>query len=166
MLDSGVVTAILTVSVAFISAGAALLGQGLTIRASRLQADLAMQLTIRQEQKEAIADFLRTTQRVELLIDEWKVAPHTEEYRGVPLVTSPGDASAAVHAMWLEVRKLELLCSTEVHQAAVRYTEKANEYVWNDVPGEMRHKDYLEPWRRPFLDAAKHELGLDGAAVS
>jgi hypothetical protein len=84
-----------------------------------------MKLTIRNEQKQAVLEFLKTTQRVELLIDEWKVAPHTENYRDTPLSTDGGEAAAAVHAMWLEARRLELVCSADVNRAAIRYAEKA-----------------------------------------
>ena len=168
MNSSGLVAPILTVLVAAISAGAALLGQRLSGSVSRREATKARALALRDERKQAILEFLDAVQTVEYLIDNWRVWPHVDKTIVVPKIgdwqAAPAptgvEGGALVHKMWFSCKKVQLLCSADLAQAVEAYAGRATNFVWGEIAEEERFTNFLEEVRGQFIYAAKRELEI------
>jgi hypothetical protein len=152
MADTAFVTALVTVSVAVISAGAALPGQTVALRISRREANAARASALRAERKEAFVEFLDAAQQVEYLIERWWLVPQERD---------GNEAASLTHKMWFCHKKIMFLCSATVSRTAGAYAGRMNSYVWSGIPEDVREQeDYFDGVRQPFLDAAQEELGI------
>ncbi|MEU0843202.1 hypothetical protein ABZ370_27490 [Streptomyces sp. NPDC005962] len=110
-------------------------------RGHRHRADVA-----RAERKEAISGFLKAVQRVELVLDRRKL--------GMPTLDDPEDEK--LHELWLAKKAVELVCSTEVSQAAHDYTTLLHTLM--RTPDDRGRSPVKRERREVFMEVAREEL--------
>ena len=107
----------------------------------------------RAERKETILAFLSAVQTVELLLDR--------STGGRPLADD--DAWDHLHDLWLAKKSCELVCSADLAQAAHDYTLTLHGLLRSESaseePAAKRERRYA------FMEAARRELGVDGAPL-
>lgn len=98
----------------------------------------------RSERKEAISEYLRAVQRVELILDRRKL--------GMPTLDDPEDEK--LHDLWLAKKGVELVCSTETAQAAHDYTKELHALMRS----ERGRSPVKRERREAFVEVAREEL--------
>ncbi|MGI8329948.1 hypothetical protein ACRYCC_08270 [Actinomadura scrupuli] len=147
------VTTVLPLAGVVLGSSGTLIGQYLSTRVDARREQHEHRVAERAERKQAIMDFLSAAQKVELLSDEADSgsSPDSTEIR------------AHLHALWLAKKLPELVCSTEVAQAAHDYTLALHELVrGRAAPGDEPRKREL---RYAFMEAARGELGAMGGPL-
>lgn len=140
------------VGVALGSAGT-LVGQYLTTRVA-IRREQREQLTAeRAERKEAILAFLSSAQSVELLLDR---NPGNQSH-------DDSEAQDQLHALWLAKKACELVCSTQLAQAAHDYTRTLHDLVRSGIP--MEQPTPKRDLRYAFMETARRELGVESVPL-
>ena len=146
-------SAVLPLAGVAIGTTGALIGQFLTARfASRTEAQ-RIWAERRAERKESIMKFLDAAQDVELLLDE------TREDR--PLAAPA--ARERLHRLWLEKKRVELVCSTQFAQAAHNYARVLNTFARDERIN--RHSDVDADFRTRVMELARTELGISAEPI-
>ncbi|MEV0760416.1 hypothetical protein [Nocardia sp. NPDC050435] len=71
-------------------------------------------------------------------------------------------ADRATDGLWIGQKRIEVLCSRELHRAAEAFASASADAIWKKPPN-VKVWDFLQPARVRFLQAAHSELREDGA---
>jgi hypothetical protein len=149
MLDPAVVTALTTVAVGVLTAGAALAGQWLTQRTAYRQAEAARQAALRAERKAAYIDFFEAAQYVSRVIEQRRQSSLRDD----------AHAAELTHRMWLRQKTVALLANDEVKDAAHRFARMFADAVWDDVETTGDIWAYMDDAMSQFMSAVRKDLG-------
>ncbi|WP_162272712.1 hypothetical protein [Nocardia lijiangensis] len=72
-------------------------------------------------------------------------------------------ADQATDSLWIGQKRIEVLCSHELHKAAEAFASASVDAIWKKPP-HVKVWDFLQPTRARFLQTARAELGEDGAS--
>jgi hypothetical protein len=141
-----------------LGAGFALIGQYSGLRADVRKDESRAASERRAERKGAIIDFLSAAERIEP--HRWAMSG--QEHRDAEQLTE------LLHAVWLAKKVIELVCSSELAQAAHDYTQELNHRsrefahssgAYEESVGLFDRERLL---RAAFMEAARREMGYTG----
>jgi hypothetical protein len=143
--------ALLSLAGVGLGAVATLVGQYLTTLNASRQARAERAAARRAERKEAIVRFLDVAQDVEKLAEDI--------YNGFT------DRKAAdgrlTHQLWLAQKIVDLMCSEQLRKPTFEFTQLLHVAVWTGPPEGKQPWEYLGDARWAYMQAARHELGVD-----
>jgi hypothetical protein len=132
-----------------IGASGSIVAQYLATRVTKQQDGAKRVADLRRERKEAVRDFLDTTQAVERAAEHRFIhGDHGE---------SPGPLT---HRMWYSQKCIEIVGTPQLRQATLDYAWRLSEAIYKEVPDDMNVWDFITDRRDPFLEAARRELDI------
>ena len=101
------------------------------------------------KRKEAIREFLDAAQSVEQAAEQRSIEGQL-----------PNDISVRIHRMWFQRKCIQLICSTQLSEAAQNYSWCMYRSCYRDLPHGIDVWAYLHEGRDPFMVLARRELRI------